>query len=95
MPGLKRLRNTAVTISGIALTHGIRNDQFNFTRLHLRDTAVPTLWKTTLPARWSIGEYVIFGGALSLAPELLVYLPRLSTQSSHGSIFENVFRGQE
>jgi transposase-like protein len=44
MPGLKRFRRAAITISGIELIHRSCNGQFNLATLDLKDIATPTVW---------------------------------------------------
>ena len=51
MLGFKRFRNAAVTIAGIELMHRIRKGQLNLTKLPLKDTAAPAVWKAVLSAR--------------------------------------------
>jgi transposase-like protein len=50
MPGFKRFRNAAVTISGIELVHRIRKAQFDLTSLHLEDITASAIWKAVLSA---------------------------------------------
>jgi transposase-like protein len=49
--GFKRFRTAAITISGIELMHGIRKGQFNLMKLHIKDTASPSVWTAVLSAR--------------------------------------------
>ena len=51
MPGFKRSRNAAVTISGMALMHRIRKGQFNFTKLRLKDATALVVWTAVLSIR--------------------------------------------
>jgi transposase-like protein len=51
MLGLKRFRTAATTISGIELTHRIRRGQFHLIKLHLKDTAAPSVWTAVLSSR--------------------------------------------
>ena len=48
MPGFKRFRSAATTISGIELMHRVRKGQFNLATLDLKNTATPTVWNTVL-----------------------------------------------
>jgi transposase-like protein len=48
MPGFRRFRSAATTISGIELTHRIRQGQFNLATLDLKDTATPAVWNAVL-----------------------------------------------
>jgi transposase-like protein len=41
MPGFKRFRSAATTISGIELTHRIRKGQFDLAKLDVKDAAAP------------------------------------------------------
>ncbi|CAB3790529.1 hypothetical protein LMG28138_03006 [Pararobbsia alpina] len=51
MLGFKRFGNAAVTITDIELMHRIRKAPFNLTKLCLKDTAAPAVWKAVLSAR--------------------------------------------
>jgi transposase-like protein len=51
MLGFKRFRTAATTISGIELMHRIRKGQFNLMKLHLKDTAAPSVWTAVLSSR--------------------------------------------
>ncbi|WP_227747374.1 IS6 family transposase [Paraburkholderia franconis] len=51
MLGFKRLRNAAVTISGIELMHRIRKGQFDLTGVHLKETTVSSVWTAVLSTR--------------------------------------------
>ena len=51
MLGFKRFQNAAVTLYGIELMHRIRKGQFDLTRLHLKDTTSPSIWRAVLAAR--------------------------------------------
>jgi len=51
MLGFKRFRTAATAISGIELIHLIRNDQFHLIKLHLKDTAAPSVWTAVLSSR--------------------------------------------
>ncbi|MGF6666326.1 transposase-like protein [Paraburkholderia atlantica] len=48
MPGLKRFRSAAITISGIELMHRIRKAQFDLCELRLSDTTAPAVWNAVL-----------------------------------------------
>jgi transposase-like protein len=50
MLGFKRFRNAAVTLSGIELTHRIREGQFKVAVLRLKDTTAPAVWSAVLSA---------------------------------------------
>ena len=50
MPGFKRFRNVAVTISGIELMHRIRKVQFDLTNVHIKETTAPAIWMAVLSA---------------------------------------------
>jgi transposase-like protein len=50
MLGFKRFRNAAITLSGIELVHRIRKGQFSLSKLGLKDTAAPAVWKAVLSA---------------------------------------------
>jgi transposase-like protein len=43
MPGFRRFRSAASTISGIELIHRILKGQFNLATLDLKDTATPAV----------------------------------------------------
>jgi transposase-like protein len=49
--GFKRFGTAATTISGIELMHRLRKGQFNRMKLHLKDTAAPSVWTAVLSAR--------------------------------------------
>lgn len=51
MPGFKRFRRAATTISGIESLHRIRKAQFNLTTLDLKDTSTSTVWNAVLSAQ--------------------------------------------
>jgi transposase-like protein len=51
MPGLKRFRSAATTISGIELTHRIRKGQFDLTELGLKEATAPAVWNAVLSTR--------------------------------------------
>jgi putative transposase len=44
MPGFKRFRSAATTISGIELAHRIRKGQFDLAKLGLKDVAALAVW---------------------------------------------------
>jgi transposase-like protein len=48
MPGFKRVRSAAITISGIELMHRIRKGQFNLSILRIKDTTAPVVWNAVL-----------------------------------------------
>jgi putative transposase len=51
MPGLKRFRSAATTISGIELTHRIRKGQFDLTEPGLKEVTAPAVWNAVLSTR--------------------------------------------
>ncbi|MFL9912051.1 DDE-type integrase/transposase/recombinase [Paraburkholderia sp. RL17-337-BIB-A] len=51
MPGFKRFRSAATTISGIELTHRIRKGQFDLAKLGLKDAAAPAVWNAVPSTR--------------------------------------------
>ncbi|MGA7815026.1 MAG: DDE-type integrase/transposase/recombinase [Caballeronia sp.] len=51
MLGVKRFRNAAITLAGIALMQRIRTGQFNLVKLSLKDIAAPAVWNAGLSAR--------------------------------------------
>ena len=51
MPGFKRFRNAAVTISGIELMNRIRKGPFNLTKLRLKEATAPAVWMAVLSVR--------------------------------------------
>jgi hypothetical protein len=50
MLGLKRLRNSVVTISGIELALKIRKEQFDTSKLSLEKARAEELWQAVLAA---------------------------------------------
>ncbi|PQV42981.1 IS6 family transposase [Paraburkholderia sp. BL21I4N1] len=48
MLGFKRLRNAAITLSGIELVHRIPKGQFSLANLGLKGTAAPAVWEAVL-----------------------------------------------
>jgi hypothetical protein len=48
MPGFKRFRRAATTISGIELTHRIRKGQFDLAKPGLEGAVAPTVWNDVL-----------------------------------------------
>jgi transposase-like protein len=53
MLGLKRFRTAAIVIAGIELLRRIRKEQFNLTRLRLKDRPAPAVWDAVLAAQCS------------------------------------------
>jgi transposase-like protein len=51
MPGFKRFRSTATTISGIELMHRIRKGQFDLAKLGLKNATTPAVWNAVLSTR--------------------------------------------
>jgi transposase-like protein len=51
MPGFKRFRSAATTISGIELTHRIHKGQFDLAKLGLKEAAAPAIWNAVLSTR--------------------------------------------
>ena len=50
MLGLKRFRNSSITIAGIELVHRIRKGQFKLGRLRIKDNRAPEIWNAVLAA---------------------------------------------
>jgi transposase-like protein len=48
MPGFKRFRSAAITISGIELMHRIRKGQFDLCALGLKNTAALYVWNAVM-----------------------------------------------
>ena len=51
MPGFKRFRRAATTISGIELMHRIRKGQFDLTELGLKEATVSVVWNAVFSIR--------------------------------------------
>ena len=50
MLGLKRFRNTAITIAGVELMHRIRKGQFKLGTLRIKEGRAPEIWNAVLAA---------------------------------------------
>jgi len=50
MLGLKRFRNSSITIAGVELIHRIRKGRFKLGTLRIKDNAAPAVWNAVLAA---------------------------------------------